>query len=85
MGEKSASYHGEADAGKEQFPYTTDIWMSSLNWHTSIPSTVLGSDFFCVNHTMTFPYLASLSPAPRPTLQLNTQGLFLSLSLSLRF
>lgn len=85
MGEKFASYHCEVDAAKEQPPHTTEIWMSLLNWQKSILSTVLGSDFLCVNQTMTFPYLASLSPAPQPTLQLNTQGLFLSLSLSFYF
>lgn len=36
---------------------------------------------FGVNRTLTFPYLAVLSPSPQPTLQLNTQGPFLSLSL----
>lgn len=62
-----------------------EIWMSLHNWQTNILNTALRNDFFGVNQIMTFPYLASLSPSPQRTLQLNTQILFLSLSLSLHF
>lgn len=37
--------------------------------------------FSCVDQTLTFPYLATLSPSPQPTSQLSTQGLLLSVSL----